>query len=173
MSSITETESGVVYLLTSPSGKQYVGQTWDYETRMAGYRLGGSKGQRALYAAIVKHGWNNFTAVKIVQGIQTQEWLDKIETAYIKAFNTIAPHGYNLRAGGSHGKHHAMTRKKMSDAQRGERNHNFGKPPSIETRAKLRAAHLGKPKHTAESRDRISVTKRRQRIENSNTASLL
>ena len=176
MSSITE-DAGVVYLLTNKvNGKQYVGQSWNYEKRMAEYRRGACKRQSAIHAAIAKHGWNNFTAVKIVQGIETQEWLDKIETGYIKAFNTLSPHGYNLKSGGAHGKFSAEsrkkigeaqrgrkasqeTRKKMSDAQRGERNHNFGKSHSLETRKKIGAKSRGRTP-SQETRNKISEAKR-------------
>ena len=161
MSSITE--SGVVYLLTSPSGKQYVGQTWDYGNCMSKYRNGRCNRQPVLCRAIKKHGWNNFTAVKIVQGIETQEWLDKIETGYIKAFNTIAPNGYNLTTGGDGGKPCAETRKKISESKRGEKNPNFGKSPSPETRAKQSDAMRGKlksPEHRAKmSASHIGKTK--------------
>ena len=159
MSSITETESGVVYLLTSPSGKQYVGQSWDYNRRMSYYRRGKCKSQRVLYRAIKKYGWDNFTSVCIVQGIQTQEWLDKIETAYIKAFNTLSPHGYNMTTGGEGGKPCAETRKKIGDARRGKPSPNKGKEASPETRAKMSAANRGK-KHSAETIAKMSAAKR-------------
>ena len=155
------TDDGVVYLLTClVSGKQYVGQTWDYNRRMRSYRYGRSQCQRAIHAAIRKYGWNNFTAVKIVQGIQTQEWLSKIETAYIKAFNTMRPHGYNLTTGGAGGKPCAETRKKIGDAQRGEKNHNFGKSLSPETRKKLSDAKRGE-KHNLFGKTRSPETRKK------------
>ena len=186
---MSEVVNGVVYLLTSPSGKQYVGQSWGYETRMRSYRCGGCKSQRVLYRAIRKHGWNNFTAVKIVQGIQTQEWLGKIETAYIMAFNTMRPYGYNLTTGGEGGKpcaetidkmsvakrgeNHPLfgkspspeTRKKQSDANRGERNHNFGKSPSPETRKKQSAsqqARFAREKHPMSGKKHSPETRKKQ-----------
>ena len=137
------TDDGVVYLLTClVSGKQYVGQTWDYNRRMRSYRYGRSQCQRAIHAAIRKYGWNNFTAVKIVQGIQTQEWLSKIETAYIKAFNTLAPNGYNLTTGGEGGKPCAETRKRISASQKGIPKG----PKSDEHREKLRMSLKGRPR---------------------------
>ena len=169
MSSITETESGVVYLLTSPSGKQYVGQTWDYETRMTSYRRGCSQSQRILFRAIAKYGWGNFTAVKIVQGIETQDLLDKIETAYIKAFNTLVPNGYNMTTGGEGGKPCAETRKKMSESQRGNKNRK-GKPHSHETRKKL-SAKLSGGKHSPETRAKISASLRDNKNRKSKKAS--
>jgi len=181
MASITETESGVVYLLTSPSGKRYVGQSWDYNERMRCYRCNKGRGQDALHAAIKKYGWDNFTATAIVQGIETQEALDATEDAFIMLLNTLAPNGYNLKRGGMGGKHHVVTKKKMSKshlgkkhspetitkqskAQRGEKNPNFGKSPSAETRAKNSASNLGKPK-SEETKLKISATKRGKKRE--------
>jgi len=180
----TGKENGVVYLLTClVSGKQYVGQTWDYEKRMGKYRRGHCKDQRAIYNAIAKYGWNNFTAVKIVQGIQTKDLLGKIETAYIKAFNTISPHGYNLTTGGDGGKPCAETkaklralnlgkmlspehRNKISASLQGNKNRK-GKPMSPETRKKISAKMSasmrgnkngkGKP-HTAETKAKMRAS---------------
>lgn len=152
-------QDGVVYLLTCKvSGKQYVGQSWNYEKRMAEYRLGCSHGEISI--AINKYGWNNFTAVRIAQGIQTQDALDKTETAFIALLDTIAPNGYNLMAGGRGGKHNAVTkakisakakgrkhtadaRAKMSASRQGEKNHFYGKSHSHETRKKIGDANRG------------------------------
>ena len=169
-----ETDNGVVYLLTSPSGKQYVGQTWDYETRMTSYRCGASKDQPALHNAIRKYGWNNFNAVKIAQDIQTQAVLDAKEDAFIVSLNTMSPHGYNLRRGGkggkmsiesrakmsvSHRNPSAETRAKLSAAHRGEKNGFYGKKHSLETRNKISMSATGR-KHTAETKAKISVITR-------------
>jgi len=153
MSSITEIVNGVIYLLTSPSGKQYVGQAWEFEKRMSDYRRGGCKGQRALHNAITKYGWENFTATAIAQGIQTQAALDATESAFIALLGTMRPHGYNLKLGGNGGgKHHAETKAKLSAANR-------GKKLTAETRAKIGAANRGR-KHTAETRAKIGKAHR-------------
>ena len=163
-----ETENGVVYLLTSPSGKQYVGQTWEFEKRMRVYRASKSKKQRAIHNAIAKYGWGNFTAVKIVQGIQTQEWLNKIETAYIKAFNTIAPNGYNLKSGGDGGgKQHAETKAKLKALNLGKKQ----PPRSAEWCANLSASLTGhdvsdetRKKISASCTGRITTTETRKKM---------
>jgi len=158
MPSITEIVNGVVYLLTSPSGKQYVGQSWNYEKRMLDYRRGGCKKQRLLYNAIQKYGWENFTCVIIAQGIQTQDALDATERAFILLLDTLAPNGYNLQSGGGSGKHHADSKKKIGNAQR-------GKSVSVETRAKLSIAQRGK-KHSLETRAKMSETRRGEKHPN-------
>jgi len=162
--------NGVIYLLTCLiSGKQYIGQTWDYDERMARYRRSECRGQPALHAAIRKYGWENFTCVIIAQGIQTQPALDATERAFIRLLDTLAPNGYNLMSGGKGGKHNAETKAKIGDAHRGKSVSDEtrakmsaasrGRPKSPETRAKLSAAPRGK-KHTAETRAKMSASQK-------------
>jgi len=148
-------QDGAIYLLTSPSGKQYVGQSWDYEKRMANYRRGRCKGQPALYNAIAKHGWDNFAAVALVVGIETQEALDATEKAFIALLCTVSPHGYNLKLGGDGGGEcSAETREKLRESQ-------TGKLASQETRDKMSASQKKRYSEnpvTRDTRDKISAT---------------
>ena len=194
MSSKTETDNGVIYLLTSPSGKQYVGQTWNYKYRMNQYRCGCGHGE--IHDAIVEYGWNNFTAEILERDIETQEALDAAEDAFIVSLDTMSPHGYNLRRGGARGKLHIKTKIELSVKQRGDKNSffgkkhssetkitigkksraaNLGKPKSAEARAKMRASHLGKSPST-EHRKNLSVAGKlywaRKRAASSNTVPL-
>lgn len=166
---IVSHEGGVVYLLTAPSGKRYVGQTWDLPRRMNRYRCGESTAQPALHNAITKHGWENFRVTVLACGIQTQSALDATEDAFIIMLGTMSPGGYNLKRGGARGKLCAESRQKIGDAQRGEKNHMFGKKQSAESnakrkatmsspevRAKLSAARRGK-RHSAEHIAKMSA----------------
>jgi len=159
----TSTESGVVYLLTSPSGKQYVGQSWEFETRMSRYRLNKPQHHHVINHAIDKYGWNNFTATIIAQGIETQDALDATEDAFIMLLNTLAPNGYNLKRGGATGKHHAdsiekMRRPKSPEHRAKIKMSNLGHIVTTETRRKLRKAHLGKPKPSLQGRPKSPET---------------
>jgi len=182
-------EGGVVYLLTAPSGKRYVGQTWDLPKRMANYRRGDGRGQPALHHAITKYGWENFRVTVLACGIQTQSALDAAEDAFIMILGTLAPTGYNLRRGGCGGKMSAEARGRMSASKRGvpkspehrealavanrrperraavsarmsgENHPRFGKKHTAETKAKISAAAKGR-KATAESRAINSAAQR-------------
>jgi len=50
-----------VYILTSPSGKKYVGQTNNVHNRFIFYKNLICKYQKKLYNALTKYGWYNFT----------------------------------------------------------------------------------------------------------------
>lgn len=162
MKMLDKTVNGVVYLLTNKvTGLQCVGKSWNYENRMRQYRSSEHRRYRrqprAVIKAIREHGWDNFTHVKIAQGIQTETALSSTEDAFIKLLKTRWPHGYNLKAGGGHGKHNVVTKAKMSAMKRGEKNPNFGKSPSLETRARMSAA---KRNMSAEHRNNISASLR-------------
>ena len=91
---------GLIYMLTSPSGKKYVGQTkqrlarrW-YQHWSEAYK--GSQGCRAVYSAIRKYGKDSFK-VCVLESNVADEDLDWTEDFYIVQQNTLAPNGYNLR----------------------------------------------------------------------------
>ena len=48
-----------IYKITSPSGRVYVGQSKDIESRWVSYRKGNCHQQRILFNSIIKYGWIN------------------------------------------------------------------------------------------------------------------
>jgi group I intron endonuclease len=87
----------MIYMLTSPSGKAYVGQTINPTQRMHKHASGKSH-CTALAAAIQKHGWHNFKMQVLVRC--AEECLDEMECQMIEKHNTLHPNGYNLIPGG-------------------------------------------------------------------------
>ena len=133
---------GAIYLLISPSGKCYVGQSWRVKERIHEYKVINSniKGQPAIYRALLKYGSNNLIYKVIDICItQSQEELDSKEIFYINFFNSLIE-GYNLNAGGHNSKPTAETRKKQSEAGK-------GRIQSPEHRKKRAAAQLGSKNH--------------------------
>ena len=125
---------GYIYILTSPNGKTYIGQTIrSIEKRIEDHQLKSSK-CIAIRDAIQKYGWTNFE----------KDWyecpddeLNKHEKWMVKLMGTLAPDGYNLmEGGGSGGKRSEETKQKMREGQLGEKNHNYGKTASEETNRK-------------------------------------
>ncbi len=143
-----------IYKLTSPSGKSYIGQSNNIELRMKNYKSNLCKNQTRLYNAINKYGFDNFSIeyIKIVEYYisedKIQEFLNRYEIYYIKKYDTIE-NGYNLRSGGSRGRHSQESKNKISNANR---NRIF----SIEHKQKLSDSHIGYivPKS---QRDKISI----------------
>lgn len=162
-------------MLTSPSGKSYVGQTIrPIEERFKEHQRSGEC--VAIYNAIKFHGWEKFD----------KDWyecpdndLNKHEELMIEVIGTLSPGGYNLKeGGGSNGKmseetkkkmskaqqgennsfygkaHTHETRKNMSESRRGENHHNYGKSLAENTKQKISESHLGKT-HTEETKQKL------------------
>jgi group I intron endonuclease len=94
---------GFIYKFTSPSGKHYIGQTiQDINMRFRQHKSRSlsdiDKNCRALYAAIKKYGFDSFER-KVIMECDDED-LNFFEALYIKAYNSIAPNGYNLTSGG-------------------------------------------------------------------------
>jgi group I intron endonuclease len=124
------TQKGIIYKLTSPSGKSYIGQT----TKTLDERFeqhSKSKACVLIHRAIQKYGLENIK--KEIIAFADVNYLDDIETYYIVEFNTLCPNGYNIRTGGAKGSRHcAESREKMRQSKLGENNHNYGKPRTEE-----------------------------------------
>lgn len=90
---------GFIYRYTSPSGKNYIGQT-RYSLRRRSQKNGKDyKNCPAFYSAIQKYGFENFT-VEILEECLLEE-LDVKEAEYIKKYNSLVPCGYNIYPSGS------------------------------------------------------------------------
>lgn len=109
-------ENYSVYMLTSPSGKKYVGIT----KRKPKYRWNNGNGylkSKYLNNAILKYGWDNFRK-DIVKTKLSRLNAEKLEICLISKYNTTNEEcGYNLELGGNIQKEISdRTRKRMSAA---------------------------------------------------------
>jgi group I intron endonuclease len=105
---------GIIYKITSPSGKVYVGQTVrSFEKRMQEHRQETSC-CTSIKRAIDKYG--DQMKYEIIEGNVPHEQLDEREIYWIKELNSLAPHGYNLTTGGQFSKEYSQELKdKMRD----------------------------------------------------------
>lgn len=111
-------KSGIIYCYTSPSGKQYIGQTWNEIKRKNDHKNGRRK--CAFYDAIKKYGIDNFK-YELLHESDNQQELDFLEDMEIMTRNTLVPNGYNIRRGGSHGKHSEASKKLSSISHKGKK----------------------------------------------------
>ena len=126
---------GYIYILTSPTGKSYIGQTIrPIKERLEEHRTGKSSGCRAIYNAIQKYGWENFE--KDYYECPYED-LNFDEELLIREMGTLAPKGYNLKEGGDNGRLSEEIKQKISEA-------HVGKTLSYETKRKMSEAHIGK-----------------------------
>ena len=138
-------------MLTSPSGKAYIGQTIrPIEKRLEEHEKGKKIECRAIYNAIQKYGWENFEKVWYYC---PDKDLNQHEELMIEVIGTLAPGGYNLKGGGSNGNWSDETKQKISEAHIGKihteeskrkiSNSLIGKIHTEETRRKIGEAHIG------------------------------
>lgn len=140
---------GVIYKITNiVTGKVYIGQTIrTFWARYEGH-LKNTK-NRYLKRAIALYGLEAFEITEMLDTAETKEELDEKEKYYIALFHSNErQYGYNIAEGGHRGKQSDETKKLIGDAQRGVRNHMYGKlgksNPNY-SRAKLKCANCGKP----------------------------
>jgi len=96
MSLSEECKDYKVYIHTFPNGKKYVGITKQDVIKRWGLHGTGYKGQRFLWDAIQKYGWDNVIHEIVMYGLFESEAL-AVETALIKQFKTYDSNfGYNI-----------------------------------------------------------------------------
>ena len=94
---------GLIYKITSPDGKSYIGQTIrTFEKRVLEHKNPNSR-CTVISRAISKYGPENMS-FEIVEDDIPMEQLDEKEMFYIIMFNSLTPNGYNLTGGGQDGK---------------------------------------------------------------------
>ncbi len=135
-----------VYIHIFPNGKVYIGIT-SYGAKERWHSGYGYKKQQMMWRAIQKYGWDNIEHKILFTNLSKEEAEQKeIELIELHKSNQ-RKYGYNIRRGGemvSGYKLSEETRKKMSEARKGEKNHLYGKHLTDETRKKLSIAHKGK-----------------------------
>lgn len=110
---------GEIYCITNNvNGKVYIGQTTNYIKRVRAYKRLRCKGQTKLYNALKKYGFENFS-FEVIDRAMTKDVLDFLEAFYIETIDSRNDDiGYNLKMGGSYGKHSEESKKKMSETQK-------------------------------------------------------
>ena len=111
-------------LICKPTGKSYIGQTTRTIEKRArkGY---GYRDSPELYKAIREHGWDAFSS-EILHETKDPTEANLQEIAYIKAYSTRHPNGYNIARGGP-------------AFLKGKNNVFYGKKHTAETKEKIRA----------------------------------
>jgi group I intron endonuclease len=137
---------GVIYCLTSPSGKSYIGQTKRPIEKRLREHSKMSTGCVALNSAIQKYGFDSFKVDILL--IANDEHLDMYETNMINIYNSLYPNGYNIRTGGvSKSRHCIESCERMRQSKLGSNNPNFGKPRSDEAKFAISKSKSGEKHH--------------------------
>jgi group I intron endonuclease len=92
----------LIYRLTSPSGKVYIGQTKHLSERMSSYRNLKCKPQLKLYRSLLKYGFDNHELYIVHRFPETvkQEIIDAYEVYVIKMHKMMGLQLLNITDGG-------------------------------------------------------------------------
>lgn len=134
-------KKAVIYKITSPSGKYYIGKTVDFDSRMTNYKNLNNTQQKAIHASILKYGWDTHI-VEILEE-STPERLNELEIEYIKKHNSFSgdnPLGLNLTRGGEG----SLGRKDSEEVKRKRAERHRGSKRSEETRKLMSERKKGK-----------------------------
>lgn len=133
-----------IYKITSPSGKVYIGQSWNIERRWKHYNSYDLT-QRKLKNSLNKYGVKNhvFEIIHELPEDITQEILDRYEQLYMDLYRNAGVELMNLREGGSKGKASEETKKLMSLKRMGNKS-NTGRILSKEHKQNISKGLQGK-----------------------------
>ena len=155
----------LIYLVTNiVNGKKYIGQTVKSLKVRKRNHLSVAKFHKYnsyFHRALIKYGEEAFDWKILHDGVENIDNLNKLEAYYISYYDTYGKGGYNLTLGGSGRvgiKVSTETRHKLSLANIGKNNPNYGKKCSIETRKKMSIANSGK-NHPQYGKERSAETK--------------
>jgi group I intron endonuclease len=135
-------KKSVIYKITTPTGKIYIGKTADFNSRMNSYRCLNNKKQKAIHASILKYGWDAHQ-VEILEEAEPY-LLNELEKVYIKKYNSYnrnSPNGLNLTEGGEG---------------------SLGRKDSEETKRKRAQKHIGTKR--SESAKKLMSDKKKGKI---------
>jgi group I intron endonuclease len=108
--------AGVIYKITNPTGKIYIGCTIDWKRRFSEYRRLSMVGQKKLYNSLKKYGYENHVFEIIEEYDETM--LHEREIYYINYYNCITE-GLNIRLGNRNGRLTEETKQKISESLKG------------------------------------------------------
>ena len=155
--------SCTIYLLKNNiNGKIYIGQTWLPLNKRMGPNGSNYSNSPYIHNAIQKYGANSFSYI-VLATTEEQEVADKLEAEYIIQYDSRNPDiGYNLKEGGSAGKHSEETKQKISA---NAAKFWLGKELSDEVKIKIGISKTGY-KHTEEWKEENSIRTKAWHAEN-------
>lgn len=156
-----------IYKITSPTGKVYIGESFNIKARKYYYKINSCKKQRKLYNSLLKYGWEAHI-FEIIEECSFEDLLCR-ERYWQDFYDVIGDNGLNLKLTNCEEQKVIMsqeTKDKISIKNSGSNNGMFGKKYSEEDKQKRRDY-----KHTPESI--TIIQKRSYRGNNPNAKSVL
>lgn len=139
-----------IYKILSPSGRVYIGQSWNIKNRFQSYGSQHIRRQPKLFASLKKYGKaaHLFEIIHELPKDISQRELDRYESFYIDQHIDCGFEMLNIKGGGSRGKmpKESMDKTVATKKAKGIRSGMLGKTHSEATKRKMSEAAKGKPK---------------------------
>ena len=135
-----------IYKITSPSGKIYIGQSWDISYRFDYYCTSKAPGQPKLNNSFKKYGQltHSFEVIaELLPNSASQKILDELEISLIHKHYEDGFQMLNIAYGGGGGRITEATKKKLSELNKGEKHPQYGKKKNPESIEKRRIKMIG------------------------------
>jgi len=164
-----------IYKITSPSGRVYIGQSWNIKQRWYTYRSYCAKKQPLLQRSLEKHGAHSheYEVLLRLPAICDQRTMDAAELFFIAMFCDRGVAMMNLMSGGFGGQHSEETKRKIGLKSKGrppnKTSFKKGDPPQKRTkkwRMRISIANQGKH-HSDSARAKICAKRALQVIKHS------
>jgi group I intron endonuclease len=112
-----------IYKIASPTGKVYIGQSWDLNARRKAYSKAACKGQHLILNSLLKYGWENhkWEILLYLTDNTTQKWMDYWEISFISFYKDCGLELLNIKPGGFGGKLTEEIKIKISLANKGRK----------------------------------------------------
>ena len=143
----------LIYKLTAPNGKSYIGQTINLIKRLSSHLIADSPIGNAFY----KYGAENFK-IEILWITINNETANVIEIAAIALYNTKAPNGYNLTDGGEGARGLKWTEEQKKEKSKNQKGKQRGKDNPMYGRQRPDTVKRNKQPRAKETRRRQSET---------------
>lgn len=144
-----------IYKITSPTGKVYIGQSWNLQQRANAYKQLNCTKQPKLHSSLLKHGWANHT-FEIIHALPSdidQTILNTYETHYWQQYLDCGHQMLNVKEPGSNGRHSKESKQKITNSK-------LGKKRSAETIKKVADSLRGIKRSNETIQRRIETRKR-------------
>jgi len=142
----------VIYKLTSPSGKCYIGRARDFDSRMNEHKyVSEHNGSYTIHSAIRKYGWDNFEK-EIIAEVKKEE-SSELERFFIEKYDSVKigyNDTYNTESGGNmweglyDSDKYKVFVEKMSNMTKGKKNGMYGKKQKPESIKKMKEKAKGR-----------------------------
>lgn len=147
-----------IYKITSPSGRVYIGQSWEIHKRWTAYKYKKPYSRQfGINNSLIKYGFDNhlFEIVHELPNDIEQIVLDAYEQLYMDAYRSCGVKLLNCKEAGSSGKLSEETKDRLRGKRRGFKFSDetkkkmslsqIGKVVSEETKRKIGEANKGRP----------------------------